>query len=186
LLKSKLLFLFFIFCIANSFGREINKQNMTNWKIEPSFKYDALCFLNIMTADTFYLTYYQEEYDRFKKYLSPNYENSFKNLKTILKDENGRIVSAYLCLYFSAVEDSTLHQLMLRLDNLDELKKNFEKTPYHDEESWKLFESIVPDLKEVLWYLQDIYFEAYWKKIFYRLLKKPFPKLNPTCRNMMS
>jgi hypothetical protein len=111
--------------------------------------------------------------------LTPNVENSFKNLKKILKDDHGRIVSAYLCLYFSAVEDSTMRQLAGRLENLDKLKSNFEKTPYHDEESWKLFISVVPDLKVVFQFLQDIYFESYWKKDILPSVEKTISEIEP-------
>ncbi len=170
---------FHLLFYGNTFTFQNSHHNMTKWKIEPSFKYDALCFLNIMTADSFYLTYYQKEYDRFKQNLTPDVESSLKNLKKVLKDDNGRIVSAYLCLYFSAVADSTMQQLTIRLDNLDELKSSFEKTPYHDEESWKLFESIVPDLRAAFQFLQDIYFESYWKKNVLPIVRKTISAIEP-------
>lgn len=181
-INSKLIALFFcilLFCDSDNFSQEDNFRTMTKWKIEPSFKYDALCFLNVMTADTFYMTYYRKEYDKFKQYLTPETEYSLKNLKKILKNDNGRIVSAYLCLYFSAVKDSTMRQLALRLDNLNDLKSNFEKTPYHDEESWKLFESVIPDLKVIFQFLQDIYFESYWENFILPVIEKTISEIEP-------
>ncbi len=152
---------------------------MTNWKIEPSFKYDALCFLNIMTGDTFYLTYYQQEYNKFAYLLTPEYEKSLSNLKKVLKEDNGKIISAYLCLYFSAAEDSTLEQMISRLDNLDELKHNFEDTPYHSDESWRLFESTIPDIKVIFRFLRDIDFEGYWKKEILPIVEKTVSEIEP-------
>jgi hypothetical protein len=163
----------------NAFTQESNSNNMTNWKIEPSFKYDALCFLNILTADTFYLTYYQEEYDKFKPLIIPEVEFSLMNLKRILKDENGRIISAYLCLYFSAVEDSTLEQMINTLDDTRKLKTNFEKTPYHDEDSWKLFESVNGDLKVIFQFLKAINFDDYWKKSILPAVRKKIDEIEP-------
>lgn len=162
-----------------AFNQESNINSMTNWKIEPSFKYDALCFLNILTADTFYLTYYQKEYDKFKPLIIPEAETSLNNLKRVLKDENGRIISAYLSLYFSAVEDSTLEQMISTLDDTRKMKENFEKTPYHDEDSWKLFESVKGDLKTILQFLQAINFEGYWKENILPIVEKKIGEIEP-------
>jgi hypothetical protein len=173
-----------VFCISIFTGSEIyclnsKSNNMTNWKIEPSFKYDALCFLNILTADTFYLNYYQKEYDKFKPLIIPEIETSLKNIKRTLNDENGRIVSAYLCLYFSAVEDSTLEQMLQTLDDTRTLKKNFEKTPYHDEDSWKLFESVNGELKIVIEFLKAVNFDDYWKKNILPIVQKKIDEVKP-------
>ena len=56
-------------CLTGITKTESN--SMTNWKIEPSFKYDLCCFLNILTGDEFYLTYYQKDYDEFKERITP-------------------------------------------------------------------------------------------------------------------
>ena len=37
----------------------------TDWQLKPSLKYDALCILNVLGGDPFYLHYYQAEYDHF-------------------------------------------------------------------------------------------------------------------------
>lgn len=161
------------------FITNIMSQSQTDWHIEPSFKYDALCFLNILTADTFYLTYYKDEYDKFKDKITEPAELSLANLKKNLKENNGRIISAYLCLYFSAVEDSTLEQMTERLDKLDELKKNFGKTPYHDEESWNLFVSAVPDLRVIFSFLKEINFENYWKENILPYLQNKINEIRP-------
>jgi hypothetical protein len=166
-----------IFLILNITG--IMSQSLTNWKIEPSFKFDALCFLNILTADTFYLTYYQKEYDNFKVKITEPARISLANLKKNLKEDNGKIISAWLCLYFSALDDSTLDQLILRLDNIDELKDNFSKTQYHDEESWNLFVSAVPDLKVIFAFLKEIDFEGYWKQNILPVVRNKINEIEP-------
>lgn len=136
---------------------------MTKWKIEPSLKYDACCFLNILTGDEFYLTYYKEEYDKFKPKLTPEVAEALASLKKKVKEDNGTIISAWLCLYFSAVEDSTLAEMRRTLDNTSTLKANFSKTPYHTEEAWQLFTSINSELKIIFDYLINIKFDQYWK-----------------------
>jgi hypothetical protein len=167
---------FLLLLIANVMSQ--TEQSHTDWDIEPSFKYDALCFLNILTADTFYLTYHQAEYDKFKDKITEPAKQSLAHLSKTIKD-NGNIVSAYLSLYFSAVEDSTLEQMTARLDNLAELKDNFSKTPYHDEESWKVFESTAPDLKVIFAFLKDIKFEEYWKENILPIVNKKIDEIKP-------
>lgn len=135
---------------------------MTNWKIEPSFKYDLCCFLNILNADEFYLTYYRKDYDEFKVRITPKAKENLASLKKKVKDDNGTIISAWLCLYFSAVEDSTIDQMLTTIKNPAQLKENFSKTPYHNDEGWQLFESILPELKAILEFLKDIEFDKYW------------------------
>lgn len=138
--------------------------NMTKWKIEPSFKYDVCCFANILTGDEFYLEYYRDEYDKFSSKLTPPVKDALASLKKKVKDENGTIISAWLCLYFSAVEDSTLEQMRNTLNDLSTLKANFSKTIYHDDEGWKLFESINSELKTIFDFLISIKYAEYWKQ----------------------
>jgi hypothetical protein len=140
-----------------------NDTTMTNWKIEPSLKYDACCFLNILTGDEFYLTYYQDEYDKFQQKLTPQVKDALRSLKKKVKEDNGTIISAWLCLYFSAVSDSTLGDIRKTLDNTAILEANFSKTPYHSEEGWALFNSVNSELKSIFDYLIKIDFEGYWK-----------------------
>jgi hypothetical protein len=137
---------------------------MTKWKIEPSLKYDACCFLNILTGDEFYLGYYQAEYDRFKDKLTPEAKTALASLKKKIRDDKGTIISAWLCLYFSAVNDSTPADILRTLNDLSELKENFSKTPYHNDEGWEMFISVNNELKTIFSYLIEIDFEGYWKK----------------------
>jgi len=150
---------------------------MTKWKIEPSFKYDALCFLNIMTADSFYLTYHQDEYDKFKTKLTPEAVKALAVLHKKFKEDNGKIVSATLCLYFSSVEDSTLSGMIQTLENPLVLQSNFKKTMYYDEENWQLFLSLSGELKTIFKWMDDIDFYFYWKN---EVLPKVNKKISET------
>jgi len=66
---------------------ETRMHNTTDWQIEPSLKFDALCFLNTLTADRYYLPYYQSEFDVFKDKLTPTVKEALANLKRKIKDE---------------------------------------------------------------------------------------------------
>jgi len=134
----------------------------TEWELRPSLKYDALCFLNIMTGDSFYVSYYKEVYDKFEPLLNKEASDALASLKRKIKYENGNIISAWLSLNFSAVEDSTLEQMISTLNDLSVLKSNFMKSPYYSDESWTAFESVNSELKIIFKFLQKIEFEAYW------------------------
>src|SRR5213596_1178097 len=82
-------------------------HDSTDWEIKPSLKYDMLCYINIMTEDSFYVNYYKEDAEKYYSEFKPTPEviQASKDLKRKIKDENQGIVSALLCLYFSAVGD---------------------------------------------------------------------------------
>ncbi|HMQ69528.1 MAG TPA: hypothetical protein PKA90_11360 [Ignavibacteria bacterium] len=142
-------------------------SDTTDWELTPSFKYDVLCFVNILTGDEFYLRYYQKEYDKFKDRITPEVSEALSGLSKKLKIENGTIISAWLCLYFSAVDDETIPEMLMTLEDPKMLKLNFEKSPYYSEKSWELFDSIRDDLKIVLKFLEEVKFNEYWVENIY-------------------
>lgn len=165
-------------------------HNKTEWQIKPSFKFDVLCFLNTLSADPYYLYYYQDEFDKFKPQFTQTAQESFTNLKRKIKDENQGIISAFLCLYFSATEDKTLDDMLKTLENSDRLRNNLIQTPYFSEDSWELYESVREDLKTAFLFLKDIKFQFYWEenilekvkqKIF--SIEKDLPKYNVIVEN---
>jgi hypothetical protein len=139
-------------------------HSTTDWQIEPSFKFDVLCFLNTATGDSFYLKYYQDEYNELEPKLTPAAKEALANLKRKIKDENQRIVSALLTLYFSATDDETLDDMMNTVENSERMQNNLKKTPYFSEESWQVYDSVREDLKTIFLFLKDIEFRSYWEQ----------------------
>jgi len=152
-------------------------HNATEWQIEPSFKFDVLCFLNTLTADSYYLRYYQEEYDKFKPKLKPIAQTALANLKRKIKDENQSIISAFLGLYFSATDDKTLDDMLKTLENSEIMRNNLKQTPYYSEDNWQLYGSVLRDLKMVFLFLQDIQFESYWEKNILSKVKQKIARI---------
>ena len=171
---SKSQFFDYLLAIANfdifgSIPRRAQKEKVhadfhkvTHWSVSPSQALDALCFLNPMTADSFYLDYYRAEYEQFLPKITPDARKALANIKKVIKDDNGQIVSASLCLFFSATDDTTLDDMIATLGDLSVMKANFMKTPYYSDEYWQMFETIKPDLAVVFQWLKDIKFEQYW------------------------
>src|ERR1700761_3620296 len=91
-----------------------SKQDITtHWDLRPSLKYDALCLLNVLSSDPYYLKYYQAEYEHFHPLFTTEEQGSFVELKHIIKDQAQGIISAQLTLYYSVVDDETLSQMIL-------------------------------------------------------------------------
>ncbi len=141
---------------------QINSK--TFWKLSPSFKFDTLCFLNTLSGDEYYLEYYDSDFQKFKSKLTPKVRLALANLKRKIKDENKGIISAFLTLYFSAVDDENLDQMLKTIENSTLLKSNLKNSPYFNENDWKLFESVKQDLSVIFRFLKRINFERTWRK----------------------
>src|SRR5581483_423259 len=137
-------------------------HSTTHWKLTPSFTFDALCWLNVLTGDPFYVCYYPQEYEAFKKHLTPRAIQALAGLKTKVKDQ-GLIISALLCLYFSATTDQTLAELLHTVEDSSTMEAVLKQSPYYDEKGWHCYESIRPELKILLLFLQEIRFDDYWR-----------------------
>ena len=143
---------------------EIRLHYLTDWQIEPSLKYETLCLLNTLTGDPFYLKYYQSEYEEFEQKFTKPVKKALSNLKQKIKDKNRNIISAFLCLFFSATDDKTLDDMLITIKNSEHMEVNLKKSPYYNQESWQLYESVQEDLETIFLFLKDIQFESYWRK----------------------
>jgi hypothetical protein len=136
----------------------------TRWRLEASLKYDALCLLNALSGDPYYLRYYQREYDHFQPLFLPEEQAAFAQLKHILKDTGGGIVSATLTLYYSAVDDETLAEMIRTAHDGSAMKRTLQTTPYWNPNAWRLYEQAAPALETALRALDRVGFTAYWTR----------------------
>jgi hypothetical protein len=151
----------------------------TRWELRPSLKYDALCLLNVLSGDPFYLRYYQREYDHFHPLFTPREQAAFVQLKKILKDDGGGIVSATLTLYFSAVDDTTLPEMIRTAHDPSAMKAALQSTPYWIPEAWARFEASLPALQTALQALDRVGFAAYWAQTAKPLIEHRIAELTP-------
>lgn len=178
IMKMKIFLLFIYFC-PSILSAQPKNGSMTNWKIEPSFKYDACCFLNILTGDSFYREFYKNEPNPYEGKLTPEAASALKGLQKKLKEDKGIIFSAWLCLYFSAIKGGELEDMIAAVNDPSELKENFSKTPYHDEESWDLFLSIKNELLTIFTFLKDNGFKEYWTTSIRPKIQKRIDDVRP-------
>src|SRR5580698_10609521 len=136
----------------------------TQWDLQPSFTFDAICALNMLSGDPYYLEYYQTDYDRLVRQFHPEELAAFSNLKTRIKDENGGIISASLALYFSAVDAESLDDLIRTVQDSSVMRRNLQATPYCSDDGWKLYEANRPDLEAAFRALKRIHFDEDWEK----------------------
>jgi hypothetical protein len=134
----------------------------TEWRIVPSEAFDVLCLLNTLTADSFYLAYYQDEYAKFSPELTAGVKTALADLKHKVKDSGQSIISASLCLYFSATDDTTLDDLIATVRESSAMQSSLKKTSYYSDDDWKLYESVRGDLDTVFQFLKQIKFDEYW------------------------
>jgi hypothetical protein len=151
----------------------------TEWKLQPSLKYDALCLLNVLSGDPYYLRYYQSEYDYFHPLFTAREQGAFVELKRILKDENGGIVSATLTLYYSAVDDETLAQMIRTAHDSGAMEAALRKTPYWSEDGWKRYDAARPSLETALRALDRVGFTRRWSQIAKPAVEKRIAELAP-------
>lgn len=136
-------------------------HTMTRWKLTPSFVFDTLCWINVLTGDPFYVRYYEQDYAAYQEHLTPAAIQALAGLKTKIKDQ-GQIISALLCLLFSATNAQTLADLLATVEDSNEMYANFKASAYYDEQDWQCYESARPELKTLLLFLKDMGFEDYW------------------------
>src|SRR5262245_6424807 len=139
-----------------------SRHGVTDWQLKPSLKYDALCLLNALSGDPYYLEYYRAEYDHFHPLFTREEQSALARLKQVIKDEGHGIISAKLALYFSAVDDSTLRQMIRTAHESSAMKAALEKTAYWSAEEWQNYEAAQPALEVALKALDRVGFASYW------------------------
>jgi hypothetical protein len=155
------------------------QHTTTNWQLKPSLKYDALCLLNALSGDAYYLHYYQAEYDHFHPLFSPEEEAAFRQLKHVIKDEGGGIVSAKLVLYYSVLDDETLPEMIRAAHDSSMMEAALKKTPDWSEGEWKNYEEARPALEKALRGLNRVGFPAYWTQSVKPKVEKRITELSP-------
>jgi hypothetical protein len=151
----------------------------TGWRLEASLKYDALCLLNALSGDPYYLRYYQREYDHFHPLFLPEEQAAFAQLKHILKDMSGGIVSATLALYYSAVDDETLADMIRTAHDGSAMKRAVQATPYWNPNAWRLYEQAAPALETALRALDRVGFTTYWTQTVKAKIETRIADLTP-------
>lgn len=133
------------------------------WDLRTSEGLDAVCFLNALSGDAYYLEYYRKEYEQFAPKLSPSARRAAGSIRRVLKDEGKAIPSAFLALHYSAGGHDTLRDIIAATRRVEPLRPRLRRTPYYNEEGWKRFTAVQKDVRTVLVALQRAGFEEFWR-----------------------
>jgi hypothetical protein len=152
---------------------------ITDWQLKPSLKYDALCLLNALSGDPYYLHYYQTEYDHFHPLFTPQEQTAFVALKQVIKDEGHGIISAKLALYFSTVDDETLPEMIRTAHDSAAMEAALKNTSYWSADDWQNYEAARPALEVALRALDRVGFPAYWVANVRPRIEKRIAEISP-------
>jgi hypothetical protein len=151
----------------------------TDWQLKPSLKYDTLCVLNVLSGDPYYLHYYQAEYDHFHPLFTPEEQAAFAKLKHVIKDDGHGIVSAKLALYYSAVDDETLPEMIRTAHDSIAMEAALQKTSYWSADGWQNYEAARPALELALRAMDRVGFPTYWAANAKPKIEKRIAELSP-------
>jgi hypothetical protein len=151
----------------------------TDWQLKPSFKYDALCLLDALSGDPYYLHHYQAEYDHFHPLFFAEEQAAFQQLKHVIKDQGGGIVSAKLVLYYSVVSDETLPEMIRTAHDSSVMEVALKKTPYWSEAGWKNYQEARCALETALRGLNRVGFPVYWAQSAKPKVERRITELSP-------
>lgn len=136
----------------------------TEWLATPSLKYDALCALNVLSGDPYYLKFYSEDYNRLAPRLTAAEKSEFVELKRVIKDRNKGIISADLALILSVEPGDSLDDLLVALDKPNEIRQRLQATPYYTPANFAEFLQVRPHVIGAVRALKRIGFEADWER----------------------
>ncbi len=151
----------------------------TDWELKPSLKYDALCLLNALSGDPYYLEYYRAEYEHFHPLFTAEENSAFEQLKHVIKYQGNDIISAKLALYYSVVDDETIPEMIRTAHDSSAMKIGLQKTEYWSDEGWKNYEEAQPALEAALKALHRVGFAGYWEQTAKPKIEKRIAELAP-------
>jgi len=94
-----------------------------------------------------------------------NAREAARRLKAVIKDGEGGIISAFLTLMLSGGPDSTLASVLANARAPAGLKSAFRASAFWDEDSWKLFQRVRPDVIRALEGMQRAGFSEDWTRL---------------------
>jgi hypothetical protein len=135
----------------------------TRWDVRTSQGFDALCALNLLSGDDYYVKQYPDEARALAAPAYAEARTAARELKRVIKDEDGGIVSAFLTLVFSGGPDSSLTAVLESARHPARLEAAFRASPFWSEESWDRFQRVRPTVITALEAMHRAGFEALWE-----------------------
>ncbi len=122
------------------------------WEVRSSVAVEAICFVNVLVGDPYYVRFFQKDYDHFQTRFRPEVREALTRLRE-WRDREKCILSSRLLTVIPDVTDKTLDDLVQAIDQPGERYKLTKEE----------YERIAPDLTTVFTFLRDAGFAEYWQ-----------------------
>jgi hypothetical protein len=140
-------------------------HSSTRWRVETNLAYEALCFMNTLIADPFYLSYYQPEYLGFSAKFTPEVRGALEGLATARREKQ-IMLAGVLTFMFSARDPQTLDDAIKIAGDPGGLRRAIDAAGgagYIPDAEWSNIERLLGAVQGVLGFLKAADFEAYWQ-----------------------
>ena len=142
-------------------------------RLRASVRYDALCFVGVLTGDPFYVDYYPDDYRRFFAQMTPAERAAFVRIKTVIKDEHQGLVGPQLTLWFSVLDGDGLKPLIAAAEKPQAWKRALRARGLSPgkglaadwtAEDWAELDAVRLPLAVALRFLVRVRFEETWRR----------------------
>ena len=131
--------------------------------VKDSYNMDLLSFINVMTADEFYVKFYEKEYNLFYPLISDMVKGGINALTASAGRSN---IAPFFTTIISSLDDNNNRDVKEMLFLYDDIDTNMQKSPYYD--MYKDYIKMLPQLSglivQLIKELEDNGFRAYWEK----------------------
>jgi len=107
--------------------KEVRKNALhknTEWNVRSSVKFDALCFINTLTGDPFYLSYHSKEYSAFEAGMDDGVKKSLNRLKQFKDKHQFQLANLLVSYAFVMEQDQTPEDLIHTFENPEQMYKS--------------------------------------------------------------
>jgi hypothetical protein len=134
----------------------------TNWQIETSAKFDALCLTGILANDPFYTRFYEEELAQLRSLLPSETFEAATHVHRTFKDE-GVLSGPWLALAYSVVPGDSLPVAIEATVEPENMRSGLEASDYWDADEWSVYARTREDVLDMLRGLQESGFTRWWE-----------------------
>lgn len=150
----------------------------TNWRIETSTKFDALCLTGILADDPFYTRFYEKEREQLRTKLSASTFEAAARVHRAFKDEEV-LSGPWLTLAYSTVPGHSLSAAIDATLEPGDMQRRLEASNYWDESEWAIYERTRDDVLDFLRGLEREGFEQWWETAARRPSRARAAELEP-------
>ena len=127
-------------------------QSRRTWEVRSSVVVEAVCFVNALVGDPYFLRFFQADYAHFSARFRPHVREALSRIRA-WKERDQIILSSRLLTLIPDLTDKTLDDLIAAVEQPG---KRYNMTA-------EQYAVLAPDLKTVFTFLRDENFVGYWK-----------------------